>query len=185
MKLKKNIIILFFALFSTMSYAQVENFSGPRVGLTYITPGSMLDHLQEWESVGELRPYFFQFGWQYESRFMDVGGTAGIVELIGLVGGFEQGLFLPSLSSMIGLRTEKGFELAVGPNVSLSGAALVVGAGFNFKRGGINFPVNIAFVPGRSKRDSSRDDMTGLEDVQFVDTGHRISIVVGFNASKN
>jgi hypothetical protein len=185
MNIKKIILVLCLSLFSVMTYAQVENFSGPRVGVTYMTPGSMIDNLQEWDNVGEIRPYFFQFGWQYETRFMDVGGTAGIVELIGLVGGFEQGLFLPSVSSLIGLRTSKGFEFALGPNVSLAGAGMVFGAGFNFKKGGINFPVNIAFVPGRSKRESSRDEMTGLEDVQFVDTGHRISIVVGFNASKN
>ena len=66
-----------------------------------------------------------------------------------LIGGMENGLFLPSISSMVGARTSKGIEFAMGPNLSLGGIAMVFGAGYNFKSGSLNMPVNIGFVPGR------------------------------------
>ena len=45
----------------------------------------------------------------------------------------------------------KGIEFAVGPNLSLGGIAMVFGAGYNFKFGKLNVPVNIAYVPSMNK----------------------------------
>ena len=64
-------------------------------------------------------------------------------------------MFLPSVSSMVGVRTAKGIEFAIGPNLSLGGIAMVIGAGggggYNFKFGKLNLPVNIAYVPSMNK----------------------------------
>ena len=70
----------------------------------------------------------------------------------------EKGKFLPSVSSMVGARTASGLEFAVGPNLSLSGIAMVFGVGYNFKSGNLNIPVNIAFVPGRKRTYSQQEE---------------------------
>ncbi|MBC8464090.1 MAG: hypothetical protein H8D62_00265 [Bacteroidetes bacterium] len=197
----KNVLLIIGLLAISMSsQAQIEKLSGPRVGFTYITPGLLIDNLSDLPNIGEANPVIAQFGWQLETRFMDEGNTAGIVEFIGMIGGFEQGLFLPSISTLVGFRKNTGFEMAVGPNLSLSGVGMVIGAGFNFKSGNLNFPVNIAFVPGVTKLHESGGDyigetinpVTGYTEAQFTpyveefrNTGHRISIIVGFNSSRN
>ena len=109
----------------------------------------------------------------------------GIVEWIALIGGMESGLFLPSISSMVGARTSKGIEFAMGPNLSLGGIAMVFGAGYNFKSGKLNMPVNIGFVPGRKNtQDASNDYYLGeVPEIQY-NTGSRFSITLGFNMNK-
>ena len=57
----------------------------------------------------------------------------------------EKGKFLPSVSSLVGARTESGLEFAVGPNLSLGGIAMVFGAGYNFKSGKLNMPSKLCF----------------------------------------
>ena len=127
----------------------------------------------------------------------------GIVEWIALVGGMEKGMFLPSVSSMVGLRTTKGIEFAVGPNLSFAGIAMVIAAGYNFKFGKLNLPVNIAYVPSMNKTYRHSDDFqievdpdgipnSGDEYWDHIEenysvthpTGARVSIMVGFNLSK-
>ena len=144
--------------------AQVAKLAGPRVGLTMVSSGSLASILrkdvgifsndirEEWTgATGKYGAVMSQYGWQWESRFSDGGKVTGIVEWIALVGGMEKGMFFPSVSSMVGLRTEKGVEFAVGPNLSLGGIAMVIGAGYNFKFGTLNVPVNIVYVPSMNK----------------------------------
>ena len=90
----------------------------------------------------------------------------------------EQGKFLPSVSSVIGVRTANGLEVGVGPNLSLSGIGMIFGIGHNFKSGNLNLPVNLVFMPGKSiTGDSNGESYT-------YSSGARISIMVGFNMSK-
>ena len=106
----------------------------------------------------------------------------------------EKGLFLPSLSSMVGARTSNGMEFAMGPNLSLGGIAMVFGFGYNFKSGNLNMPVNIGFVPGRKATQEAGwmnvydEDGNWIGEVQGeafdYHTGNRFSITVGFNMSK-
>ena len=57
-----------------------------------------------------------QFGWQVEKQFYNGGsGVAALTEAVVLVGGMEQGLVLPSLSWLVGVRTHAGTEFGVGP----------------------------------------------------------------------
>jgi len=196
--------------------AQIEKLAGPRVGVTMITPGSLASIIrgdvpffsdeirEEWTgSTGEYGAAISQYGWQWESRFADGGDITGIVEWIALVGGMEKGMFLPSVSSMVGVRTAKGIEFAVGPNVSLGGVAMVFGAGYNFKFGKLNVPVNIAYVPSMDKTYNHDAEYEWVEEYDdngnYIGggeietssaysvthpTGARISIMVGFNLSK-
>ena len=176
--------------------AQIESLKGPRIGAVLITQGFTADMVNtkfdidiDEDEIGATGAAFVSlYGWQWESRFADGGDITGIVEWIALVGGMEKGLFLPSVSSLVGLRTESGLEFAMGPNLSLSGISLVIGAGYNFKSGDLNMPVNIAFVPGmeRSGDRDIRDEngyYIGEEDFTY-NTGSRISITLGFNMSK-
>ena len=201
--------------------AQVDKLAGPRVGITMVSAGSLASLLRkdvpffpgdgepsirdEWTgSTGKHGAVMSQYGWQWESRFLDGGDVVGLVEWIALVGGMEKGMFLPSVSSMVGLRTASGFELAAGPNLSLGGIAMVIGAGYNFKFGKLNLPVNIAYVPSMDKiynhsgplvetwYDPDGIPDNGDEYPDYIEesysvthsTGARVSIMVGFNLSK-
>ena len=78
---------------------QIE-LSGPRVGFTFIF-GALADTLK---NKYDAAPFVTQFGWQFEQRFMAMeNGLSGLTETVVLVGGIEQGLFLPSLSFLVGL----------------------------------------------------------------------------------
>jgi len=196
--------------------AQIEKLAGPRVGVTMITPGSFSSIIrgdvsmfsdqvrEEWTgSTGKYGAAITQYGWQWESRFADGGDITGIVEWIALVGGMEKGMFLPSASSMVGLRTAKGIEFAIGPNLSLGGIAMVFGAGYNFKFGKLNVPVNIAYVPSMNKTYNHDAEYEWVEEYDqngnYIGggeietspaysvthpTGARVSLMVGFNLSK-
>jgi hypothetical protein len=195
--------------------AQIQKLAGPRVGMTMVQAGLLANILKKdvsffsdenresWDgtSLGEYGAVMSQYGWQWESRFADGGEVTGIVEWIALVGGMEKGMFLPSVSSMVGVRTSKGIEFALGPNLSLGGIAMVIGAGYNFKFGKLNLPVNIAYVPNMNKTydyeaeyDHTHmwdDEGNPLEPVLEQPaysvthpTGARVSIMVGFNLTK-
>ena len=171
--MKKIVFTIALGLVLLTANAQIQSLAGPRLGLVYISasPGSsFLNGDIRLEDTGDLPEDYNDiakgalttlYGWQWESRFADGGNVTGIVEWIALVGGLEKGKFLPSVSSMVGARTASGIEFAVGPNLSLSGIAMVFGMGYNFKSGNLNIPVNIAFVPGRkvtySKQEESQE----------------------------
>ena len=212
--MKKTLLTLVIALAVLSADAQIEKLAGPRVGITMVSAGSLAsilrkdvplfsdDITEEWiGSIGKYGAVMSQYGWQWESRFADGGNVTGIVEWIALVGGMEKGFFLPSVSSMVGVRTASGIEFAAGPNLSLGGIAMVIGAGYNFKFGNLNLPVNIAYVPSMNKTYDHEaeydhthmwdDEGNPLEPVLKKPaysvthpTGARVSIMVGFNLSK-
>ena len=194
--MKKIFLTLALGLGLLTANAQIEKLAGPRIGMTLITAGPIADFLHEGFDFDENDRYgstgsafTTQYGWQWESRFADGGGEIiGIVEWIVLVAGMEQGKFLPSATSIIGARTDKGLEFGVGPNLSLSGVGMVFGIGYNFKSGNLNLPVNIAFMPGRNLTGNihNYNEDTNVEYNEEYDynTGARISIMIGFNMSK-
>ncbi|MBI4519649.1 MAG: hypothetical protein HY701_02335 [Gemmatimonadetes bacterium] len=132
---------------------------GPRVGLTVLGGGLAEDLRDDFDAF----PVVTQFGWQYEARFLPFAdnGTTGVTELVLLIGGAEQGLFLPSITWLVGVRSARGAEFGLGPNVSLAGAAMAMGGGVTLRAGNVNVPMNLAVVP------SGR--------------GVRISLLTGFN----
>jgi hypothetical protein len=133
---------------------------GPRIGFTVLA-GGVLDKAQE--KLPGLSPFLTQFGWQFESRLFRLpSGVSGLVELVPLIGGLEQSKFIPSVSGLLGVRGAKGFEVGMGPNVTPLGTSLVLAVGTSFHSNGVNFPVNLAVVPGNG--------------------GVRLSLMLGFNA---
>ncbi|MCI1187977.1 hypothetical protein MON38_11145 [Hymenobacter sp. DH14] len=133
---------------------------GPRLGFTVLS-ARVIDKARE--NHVSLGPVISQFGWQFESRlFRLANGVSGLVEFVPLIGGLDQGQFLPSVSGLLGVRGPKGFEFGVGPNVTLLGPSLVLAMGTSIQSNGINFPINVAVAPSSE--------------------GARISLLVGFNA---
>jgi len=180
--MKKLLLTFILGILVIVSNAQIQHLKGPRIGVTLITPGWSADIINEgfdydegsnYESGSSGSAFVTQYGWQLESRFADGEKVVGIVEWIALIGGMEKGLFLPSVSSLVGLRSVDGYEFAAGPNLSLSGIGMVISAGYNFTFGNLNVPVNLAFVPGKSGAWGDDDP-----------TGSRISLMAGFNLSK-
>lgn len=193
--MKHLILSTLFISVSFMAHSQVVKLSGPRIGVTVVTPGSSSDFIQNClmpgdEGWGESTPSVVtQYGWQLETRFADGENVVGLVEWVFLVGGMEKGLFLPSVSSLFGLRSENGLEAAIGPNVSLSGFGMVLAGGFTIKGDNINIPVNLSFVPSKNKtyETNSWDPVTGIPSTSKIDykTGARVSITIGFNLVKS
>ena len=133
--------------------------SGPRFGLTMLSAGNV-DKLREHEIT--VRPLISQFGWQFERRLYTNGdGTTALTEWIPLLSGLEQGQALPSLNWLVGVRTNRGAEFGIGPNITPLGVGLVLTGGVTVRSGGLNIPLNFAVVSSQS--------------------GARISIMTGFN----
>jgi hypothetical protein len=128
--------------------AKTVDLSGPRFGVTSLSEG-VVAKLQE-RSIA-VRPMIAQFGWQFEKQFYSKdSGVAFVNEWIGLVGGLDQGVVLPSGSWLVGLRTREGTEFGIGPNVTPAGVGLVLAAGVTLRTGIMNVPMNIAVVPSQA-----------------------------------
>ena len=124
------------------------NRSGPRFGLTWLG-GSLVDTLKSKYDI-DVSHIITQFGWQYERQFASFeNGPVALNEWVLLVGGLDQGAFLPSLTWLVGIRTPSNFEIGVGPNATPAGVALAMSMGMTFRAGALNVPVNVAVVPSR------------------------------------
>jgi hypothetical protein len=157
-------------------------YSGPRVGLTCITAGIMQDFLAS-KGKGSI---ITQFGWQFEKRlFGFADGPTGVFEFVPMLGGMEQGMFLPSVTTLVGLRGtgKEAVEFAMGPTLSRTGLAMAFALGVNLKSRKVNFPVTIAYVPSVKKQVTDYSSI-GNPVTRNLDTGHRISILIGFNVRK-
>ena len=140
------------------------NMSGPRFGLTLLSDGNVAainDRLKE-----NVRPLISQFGWQFEKQVYNGGGNglAILSEWIPVIGGMDQGLFLPSLNWLVGARSSSGTEFGIGPNITPLGVGLVIAGGVTVRSGGVNIPLNFAVASSKS--------------------GVRVSIMTGFNVRK-
>lgn len=139
--------------------AKTVSLSGPRFGVTVLGDG-VVAKLKE-RSI-DVTPVVTQFGWQLERQFYSSqGGLTAVTEWVGLIGGLEQSVTLPSLSWMVGVRTREGAEFGIGPNVTPAGTALAIAAGVTFRAGVLNVPMNVAVVPSKA--------------------GVRVSVLSGFN----
>jgi len=140
-------------------YTKTVSLSGPRFGLTALSPG-VVDELHKRQI--DVTSNISQFGWQFEKQFYSRGsGVAAVNEWVFLLGGLDQGVALPSLSWMVGLRTREGAEFGIGPNITPAGVALALAGGVTFRAGNLNVPMNVAVVPSK--------------------VGTRLSVLTGFN----
>jgi len=135
------------------------NLSGPRVGATFLSPGVVEKLRDNGTNSGWA---VSQFGWQFEKQIKTgPSGLSAVNEWVFLAGGLEQGVVIPSLSWLVGLRTGSGMEFGLGPNLTPAGVALAVAAGVTVSRGALNVPFNVAVVPSKA--------------------GVRVSVLTGFN----
>ena len=169
---------------SDFAKKKMKKFEGPRIGATYINYGTVRDYLD----LENKSPVITQFGWQFETRlFTAEDGTSALLEFIPLIGGFDQGLFLPSISILTGLRNatdaKMSLEFAVGPNFSITknwenktaaSVGLIIAVGTTIKKSNINFPINLVFVPSVGEKHDGKD----------YKTGWKLSLIFGFNSRK-
>jgi hypothetical protein len=128
--------------------AKTASLAGPRFGLTFLSDG-VVARLKERTSI-DVANAISQFGWQFERQFYTkAGGPTVLNEWVLLAGGLDQGVVLPSLNWMVGLRSSQGAEIGVGPNITPAGVALAVAAGVNFRAGVVNLPMTFAVVPSK------------------------------------
>lgn len=169
---------------SDFAKKKLKKFEGPRIGATYVDYGTVRDYLNSENKS----PVITQFGWQFETRlFTAEDGTSALLEFIPLIGGFDQGLFLPSISILSGLRNatdaKMSLEFAVGPNFSITknwenntaaSVGLIIAVGTTIKKSNINFPINLVFVPSIGEKHDGKD----------YKTGWKLSLIFGFNSRK-
>ena len=134
--------------------------SGPRFGVTWLSPATV-DTIYARYNI-DILPVITQFGWQFEKQWTSFDqGPVALNEFVLLLGGLDQGVVIPSLTWLVGIRTPGSFELGVGPNATAAGVALAISTGYTFRAGMLNVPLNMALVPSRY--------------------GMRASILTGFN----
>jgi hypothetical protein len=95
---------------------------GPRMGLTYFT-GSSAELLMKPRKDGGFnsQPLMFQFGYQFEKQYLNQGNFQALFEVVPMLTGLDQGLFIPSITLMNGMRNNhSGWEFAFGPSFSLT-----------------------------------------------------------------
>jgi hypothetical protein len=171
-------------------------YGGPRIGITYLQPGESSDKMNDIFNRN-INPIITQFGWQFETRFFTLeSGASGLVELIPMVGGLEQGLFIPSITGLVGYRSSKGYEIGIGPTLSLGGSGVLIAVGTSIKSGKVVFPINIAFIPSVTKsyqeertENQIYNPLNGLYETQTLitpahkeHTGFRVTLTLGFNS---
>jgi hypothetical protein len=138
--------------------------TGPRFGVTMLNQHS-IDTLLEKKNIS-VQPMISQFGWQFERRLYTNGdGVTMLTEWIPLLSGLDQGVALPSLNWLTGVRTAGGSEFGIGPNITPLGVGLVVAAGVTMKTGALHVPFNVAVATSKS--------------------GVRLSFMTGFNVRRN
>jgi hypothetical protein len=143
-------------------YAKTLSLAGPRFGITMLSDDT-IQKLHEHDI--DVRSTISQFGWQFEHEFYSKQeGPTVLNEWVVLLGGLDQGVAIPSLNWLVGLRTKEGTEFGIGPNLSPAGVALAVAAGVTIRAGVINVPVTLAAVPSKY--------------------GTRVSVLTGFTLRK-
>lgn len=101
------------------------NLSGFRIGMVGIL-GENRDIMKAPRSQGgfDSKAVMFQFGYQFETQYLNQGRLQALFEFIPMITGIEQGLFIPSLTLLHGIRDNKtGVEFAFGPNFALAQVA--------------------------------------------------------------
>jgi hypothetical protein len=102
------------------------NLSGPRMGVTTFTGEFRQILVSKKEGGFDLFPYMYQFGYQFEKMYLNQGNFQALFEFIPMITGLDQSVLMPSFTLLNGIRHNLwGYELAVGPNISLAKKAEV------------------------------------------------------------
>lgn len=142
--------------------------SGPRVGVSFLQ-GKSYASLKE--HVGrDAYPFVTIVGWQFEHAWLEgKNGTAGLIEIVPTISGFNQGLVVPGINLLIGLRSASGLEAGMGGQLSVVGGRDVFAGGALFAVGAtvrgdaLNLPIHLVWVTSAGSQ--------------------RVGIVFGFSAA--
>ena len=156
-------------IFSSQSTWPKSDFSGPRLGFTYLNDEAVETINKGADGEDRVGNVITQFGWHFERRFFintDKKGMAFTVEAIPLIGGVDQNRFLASITGLMGIRTENGMTFGIGPRLDLNDnddetrTSLAYMGGVNFKYGNVTIPLNIQI--DSSRRGTSISLLTGF-----------------------
>ena len=104
---------------NTLNYPETDRLKldGPRSGITVYT-GETARIYQRPKAEGGFDgyPVLFQFGYQFEIKYLNQGNFQALFEIIPTITGLDQGRAIPSLALLNGMRSNKsGWEFAFGP----------------------------------------------------------------------
>jgi hypothetical protein len=197
---------------NSLNYPETDRLrlDGPRSGLTFYTgETARIYRLPENQGGFDGYPMLFQFGYQFEVKYLNEGNFQALFEFIPVISGLDQGRAIPSVSLLNGIRDNKGgWELAFGPIFYLNKEA----KGYYDAEGNWNlerdwdpgqegkpnpFPIvkrldsrgnatfGTGFLVGVGKTFKSGRLNIPVNAFFIPDTeGHRFGVSVGFNASK-
>jgi len=140
--------------------------NGPRMGVGLVTRGSAKHNSRTWLESKDKYPVITQFGYQYETQYLSSGNFQALFEGVFMIGGMDQGLFIPTAMVMNGFRNSKsGLEIAFGPTFTITedfksaeetGITIlkfhtgwVWAIGKTFQSGNLNIPINLYVSPDK------------------------------------
>lgn len=97
------------------------NLNGPRSGFSVFTgeTAKIIEAPKEQGGFGAY-PVMFQFGYQFEKQYLNEGNCQALFEFLPTITGFNQNVFIPSLTIMNGFRENRfGWEIGFGPSFSM------------------------------------------------------------------
>ena len=192
-----NMLFVLTAFVSALAEKQPEPVSmerdGPRFGFNIYTGDMVKARFTNRPDGKEYTPFTTIFGWQFEkvltSKDNNNQSIGVMFSATPLVAGLEQGLVIPAFNFMAGVRTQSGFEMAVGPSIIFNlqtdepeqaiSPSVSIALGYTISSGDFNFPTTLVLTPNlESDLKHKEEDGTISEHSQ---KGLRISYVVGFN----
>jgi hypothetical protein len=94
---------------------------GPRMGATmFLDETANIIRAPKSQGGFDATPVMFQFGYQFEKQYLAAGQFQALFEFVPMITGLDQGLFIPSLTVMNGMRMNRhGWEVGFGPTFTL------------------------------------------------------------------
>ena len=93
--------------------------SGPRIGANMVF-GKTMERMKAPKNEGgfDMYPVSSLIGYQFEKQYLSSGDFQALFELIPGITNLESGLFVPTITGLLGFRFNKsGIEFGLGPNV--------------------------------------------------------------------
>ena len=134
---------------------------GPRFGFNIYTGDMVKAKFTDRPDGKEYTPFTTIFGWQFEkvltSKDNNNQSIGVMFQATPLVAGLEQGLLIPVFNFMAGVRTQSGFEMAVGPSIIFNlqtdepeqaiSPSVSIALGYTISSGDFNFPTTLVLTP--------------------------------------
>lgn len=195
-----------FAFESSINTPEVQrlDLNGPRMGITILT-GKSAEIFGSSKSEGgyDAIPVLSQFGYQFEINYLNEGNFQALFEIIPVIVGLDQSLFIPSLNILNGLRNSKtGLEFGFGPQMTLVKKAngyldandkFILAEPANTptgytnesrldSRGDLKFTTNFIFAIGKSFKSGSLNLPVNIF-YKPAKNAHQFGVSVGYNVS--